>query len=293
MNDLSTNQPIRQLTDEQVERPREAFLRIFRSMIHRHRPHRLWEDFVGMASIALQNHVVFDDEREARYMDMVGRHQGEEPTLISQLMALTAIALQRQKQDFLGSLYMELELGNRATGQFFTPYHLSLLMAEINAQGAKECIERKGHTSVSDPACGAGCTLIAFAQALEEQGLNPGDCFYHAIDVDASTARMCYIQLALLGLPAAVYIGNTLSMEMREVMLTPAYAAGGWHMRLRDHEYRSPELRAGEMALAAAVASVNEALPEIGDLSKQKGEAEAPAPTTTMLVASDMQLSLF
>lgn len=37
----------------------------------------------------------------------------------------TTMALdQNQEQDFLGKMFMRLDLGNRSAGQFFTPYHV-------------------------------------------------------------------------------------------------------------------------------------------------------------------------
>jgi hypothetical protein len=39
---------------------------------------------------------------------------------------------------------------------------------------------------------------------------------------------MCYLQLSLLGIPAVVYNGNTLSMEMYSEWRTPMYIIGGW-----------------------------------------------------------------
>ena len=71
------------------------------------------------------------------------------------------------EQDFLGSLYHDLNLQQEQKGQFFTPYDISRFMAEIPFAGnnAKEELDRKGHISVNDPACGAGAMLIAFANA--------------------------------------------------------------------------------------------------------------------------------
>lgn len=51
---------------------------------------------------------------------------------------------------------MELELNNHWTGQFFTPYNICRLMAEMTLQDAVRKIEREGGISINDPACGAG-----------------------------------------------------------------------------------------------------------------------------------------
>lgn len=43
-----------------------------------------------------------------------------------------------------------------------------------------------------------------------------------AVDVDRTAALMAYIQLSLWNVPATVVVGNSLTLEEREVWLTPA-----------------------------------------------------------------------
>ena len=56
---------------------------------------------------------------------------------------------------------MMCELGNDHAGQFFTPYDVCRCMAEITFD-PKLHPDMEGFISVSDPACGAGATLLAF-----------------------------------------------------------------------------------------------------------------------------------
>ena len=59
---------------------------------------------------------------------------------------------------------MALGLANEWKGQFFTPYDICRAMAAMNlGEDLKSQIEEKGWVSVSDPACGAGALLLAFA----------------------------------------------------------------------------------------------------------------------------------
>jgi hypothetical protein len=60
-----------------------------------------------------------------------------------------------------------------------------------------------------------------------------------AQDIDAKAARMTYVQLALLGVPAVVVTGNTLTLEERERWYTPAHVMFGWSQRLRQR--RQPD----------------------------------------------------
>ena len=77
---------------------------------------------------------------------------------------------QNPDQDFLGELYMLCELGNDASGQFFTPYDVCRCMVEISG-GSDPAAENAGFFSVSDPACGAGALLIAFANLCRRKNI--------------------------------------------------------------------------------------------------------------------------
>ena len=84
-------------------------------------------------------------------------------------------------------------------------------MSELQFAGdGKEVqIEKKGHISVNDPACGAGAMLIAFANVAKKHGINyQKQVLFIAQDIDRTAAMMCYIQLSLLGCPAIVAVGD-------------------------------------------------------------------------------------
>ena len=59
------------------------------------------------------------------------------------------------RQDFLGQMFMTLELGSNWHGQFFTPYNVCEAMAEV-------VIDHKEQKYVTayDPACGAGVERV-------------------------------------------------------------------------------------------------------------------------------------
>ena len=65
-------------------------------------------------------------------MRIIRKYNKQEQAIFPELAAQTVLALEEnQEQDFLGSIFMELNLGNESGGQFFTPYHICELMAEI------------------------------------------------------------------------------------------------------------------------------------------------------------------
>lgn len=112
-----------------------------------------------VAAIALANSVdresELHDKREKEYEDCIKRLGGME--VPAEMLGLITMALEENpEQDFLGSMFMRLELGNHWKGQFFTPYSVCKTMAEMNALDLEATIATKGWVSVNDPACGAG-----------------------------------------------------------------------------------------------------------------------------------------
>jgi N-6 DNA Methylase len=198
-------------------------------------------DCMAMMASSISNSVDLRhrDQREASYMEIVGRYDRKVVDLFPKIMAETALALD-PPSDVLGQTFHELELHNKARGQFFTPYDLSYMMARMTLGDdlIKEADE-KGYITVHEPAAGSGSMVIALADVMHSRGVNPQQQLHvTAIDVDGRAAHMAYTQLSLLHIPAAVYVGNTLSMEMRDVWYTPAHILGGWGPRLRyDQEH--------------------------------------------------------
>ena len=132
---------------------------------------------------------------------------------------------------------MSLELGSDHIGQFFTPYEVSRMMVKVTAGDDIPIPSGQDFITVSEPACGAGGMAIAFTEAFREAGFNPQTQLWASCwDIDPVAARMCYIQLSLLHIPAEVVIGNTLSGKVRQVMYTPAHYFGLWDLKLRKRE---------------------------------------------------------
>ena len=98
-----------------------------------------------------------------------------------------------------------------------------------------ETIRREGFVTVSDPASGAAGMIVAYAEYLLEAGYNPSEhMFGSCIDIDPVAADMAFIQLSLLGIPAEVVTGNTLTMKLNRVRYTPVYYINNFGKRLDD-----------------------------------------------------------
>ena len=93
--------------------------------------------------------------------------------IFAKLNAFTIIALSKNPHDFLGEIYQELELNNKHNGEFFTPTHISELMARIALGDFSKTIEDKGYISIDEPACGSGVMLIEAHNVIKESGHNP------------------------------------------------------------------------------------------------------------------------
>lgn len=241
----------------------KEFVKGFQSLCRVRSDWEVWQCLMSAWACALSN--AFDKSenhyqaREEEYAECI-RKLGGSNEVPAKLFAILVNALERDPdQDFLGKLYMNLNLGNHWKGQFFTPYNICRMMALMQiGDKAQQEIDNKGWMSVSDPSCGAGATLIAAANAFRARDINYQErvCFIGQ-DIDRVVAQMCYIQLSLLGCPGYVMVANTLSDPLtgpvlwpeekrgrnnepdQELWFTPMWAADVWTMRrkcfLMDH----------------------------------------------------------
>lgn len=220
--------------------PQSSIAKLMRANAHRHRLHEVFRDFCEMAALSLSNAVdaKHRDKREARYLDIVQRYERAEIERFPQMLAHLVEAMEAGMHDCLGGLFMALELGDHWKGQFFTPYHLSKMMAQMTLQDAASLIERHGFITLQEPACGAGGMVVAAMDALQEMGINYQQAAHvTAIDLDATAVHMTYIQLTLLHVPAVVVHGNALWPEKTyDVWVTPAHVLGGWDWKLLRRE---------------------------------------------------------
>ena len=215
------------------------FIRLFNSFSGKHSRHELFSDFVSMATAAIHNPIRPDQSLEDNYMRIVKRYNQAELQLHTQMIAATVMGLDYAPCDFLGDVFMSLELGNAKAGQFFTPYCVSQMMAKLTFS-PEEMLGSKPFIRLHDPACGAGSLPIAYFELMREEGFNPQQQLWmQCWDIDARVAEMCFIQLALLHVPAEIVIGNSLSLDVTRILRTPAHYLSNWDHRLKDQEESS------------------------------------------------------
>lgn len=193
----------------------KAFVRIFDSICQWNSRWERWNDMIMLFAIEIANTVdtAHREKRNETYAAIARKYKPEEFKVFADLFAELVENLDRNPfQDFLGAMYMELGLGNDHAGQFFTPYDVCRMMAEITLPQEFPQIERRGYVTVNDPACGAGATLIAAAQVLYEHGINyQQQVIFVAQDIDQTVALMCYVQMSLIGCSGYVRVGDTIS----------------------------------------------------------------------------------
>ncbi len=208
------------------------FLKIFNSLTGKHSRWEIWEDFVTLTAIEISNSTdkVNAPERTKMYQTIVSKYSAKERDGMVEMLAEVIMGMeQNPDQDFLGSLYMMCELGNDHAGQFFTPYDVCRCMAEITFD-PKLHPDMEGFISVSDPACGAGATLLAFLNVCKRRNI----CYHNKVlviaqDIDFIVGLMCYID----GL--CDDDGNTINLTYNQALVVDAAGIctflnfmGGW-----------------------------------------------------------------
>lgn len=221
------------------------FIKVIRGLSRQHALWRVWSDAMCIMAITISNAVDLQrkEQREEQYLSIVKAYSPTDLDDFANLFALTVQALEEDpEQDFLGKMYMQLELGNKWKGQFFTPFNICRMMAEMQLDDVRALIDKQRWISVCDNCVGAGGMLIASVAACKKHDINYHDhVMFVGQDIDLVVAMMAYIQLSLLGCPGYIKVGNSLTDPMTGSVLfgedsenmwfTPFYFKDTWHYR--------------------------------------------------------------
>lgn len=164
------------------------------------------------------------DENEAEYMRIVGacRHPQETMADFAKMLGAVALAMAADPIDFVGPIFSELS-ADAGMGQFFTPHHLSYMMARMIVSDPRGILDEKPFIALHEPACGVGGMILATNAVLRENGVDVArEAHWHAVDVDYRACCGAYLQIALSDASAVVIHGNTLSLDAWSSMVTPA-----------------------------------------------------------------------
>lgn len=177
-----------------------------------------FSSFLDMAFCSLAKVTVWGeraDKLEARYMDQVGRfrHRQESSAAVAQAFAHLVAGLEAEPRDFLGDILMEVG-PNARTGQFFTPWHLCLVCADITIGEEADVIAGERILTIQEPACGCGAMVLAAGEVLKKRGIDPArQTHFELTDIDLRCVEAAYVQTSLMGISATVHHGNSLSSD--------------------------------------------------------------------------------
>lgn len=234
--------------------PVKEFIKGLNALDHSWNPREMFRDMMEMGYCAWAKLTAPTQERkdelEARYMQIVGRYPDKDTVrAFKPLLEIAQTAVEGGGIDFLGNVSGELEVLNPGAGQFFTPYEVSRLLAQINIFDAPEMIREQGYVTVCEPAVGSGGIVLAVADELTRLGFQP---WFHmlaeVVDVSALAFYMCYLQLTWRGIPAGVIRGDTLRLENYESAWT---IHAHWFKMRHGHLFDRPEydLRSEQLSL--------------------------------------------
>ena len=227
-----------------VKQQYTGIVKLYNRLIGAHQLWELWQDSMTMFALAISQTVDrrFYEKREQMYLDISHKYTPDEMQVFPQIFGEIVMQLEENReQDLLGDLYMSLDLGSHWHGQFFTPYNVCAMMAQMQFQD-EITLEEIKPVSVCDCACGGGALLIAagneFLKKTKKSGANGQDyiCLY-AQDLSQVSAMMCYIQLSLLGFAGKVKLGDSLLHPLTDqddgadIWYTPVWFSPIWEAR--------------------------------------------------------------
>jgi hypothetical protein len=224
-------------------------------------PYKVWSDLMLLYATCLQNSctqhylksgneklISVWNNREQQYINTITAYTEKEQKIIMQMFVLLIWEYELYPyQDLLGSIYMSLGIQNKNQGQFFTPYDLCKLSANvtIDKKTMSKAVKEKGYASICDPTVGGGAMLIASAERcnkiFNKLQYRNHVCFVGQ-DLDATCCHMCYIQLSLIGLAGYIVNANTLTTakvdfykDNEKIWITPYYNSDVWQGRILFH----------------------------------------------------------
>ncbi|WP_120633530.1 N-6 DNA methylase [Ruegeria sp. EL01] len=250
------------------------FVRIINELDRSKHRDEVFRDFCELSYCALAKRACPDetqrDALEAQYMEVVGRYRNKDDIRrMPELLAIMAGTIGNGGCDFLGMVAGELGVLDAKLGQFFTPYEVSRMMAEIAVADAKTTIEAQGFITIDEPAAGAGGMLLAVADTIEGMGFElETSVWFRATELSRATYHMAYLQLTARGLAGQVIHGNRLSLETYTSAYTAAaplfFAANGDPFAKRRAEHEAQAKAVAEKT-AQDEAARNERVKTLGD----------------------------
>ena len=148
----------------------------------------VFNDFITVSALSISNssdsfHIANSEkvwnEREQRYLKIINKYDENTrplfPQMFNELVSELQDASTSHYTDVLGEIFGEMGFHDKWKGQFFTPQHVSDLMAmmTIDSETTAKAIKERGFITINEPCCGAGSLIIGAINAMREIKLNP------------------------------------------------------------------------------------------------------------------------
>ena len=238
----------------------KKLVKSLQSVSYSHSIYEVFQDWLAISAIAISNAVDWKQQkqREEVYMEIIQKYTKSEQEKLAEAFAQLVLALQHEQDihgptDILGQVFHALELHSKYKGQFFTPPHVCEMMGMIALDGENlaRTIEKKGYITVCEPCIGSGGMVLGTAKAMANQKMNyQTQMLVTGIDIDMKCVQMAYLQLSLLGIPAVIIHGNSLTNEEWSRWYTPAYIIGLWAMMEQEAQLEDILIRTKDTKVA-------------------------------------------
>lgn len=215
----------------------------FTNALNRIRSYDTWtvfSDLMELSTCSLQKpfEYIYKKDVDKEFNQIIKKYNVKEqeifPLLLGTLISMMEHEVYKGRfTDIAGTLFGELNLIDKKTGQFFTPQSICTITAHAMSDYAiKKAIDTNGYITLEEPSCGAGAMILSFATRLIELGYNPQEnLLVQATDIDKRCVNMCFSQLSYYGLSATVIHGNTLTQQIWEKLYTPFYFFNSWRFK--------------------------------------------------------------
>lgn len=194
----------------------KEFYKILNSINRAH-----WEvfcDFLQLSIDAFISKSSPDHPREKDYLQILERYPREDAGKFADMLGCVMGFMQDTNTECLSEIW-EVVAANGNLGQFFTPWNISLLTAQMRV---KECdwsiYTPNNKCFISEPSCGGGRTLVGTLNLIPDGKL---DCvLLHGVDVDLNVCHISALNLLFFNANSVIVHGNTLTLEVWHVFRT-------------------------------------------------------------------------
>lgn len=194
---------------------------------------QIYTDFLQVVMNSFLSDHTPDHPREKKYMEII--RQYKDPKMFSELLKCVYAYMQENNRECLSEIWEEYA-SSANLGQFFTPWHLS----QLNANLMFKDIEWEKYTPenpcyISDPSCGGGRQLLAAMQKVPLSKMN--SVHFCGIDVDSNVCIVAALNMLFFNANSYIVHGNALTMEVWNVYRTiHSLAEGGEIIEITDPE---------------------------------------------------------